>query len=90
MQIIKKLIIRNKLKKEVENIDEFLNKNDYYRLDSKLYSLRFQPEEYACLYEEIERAFRPTLDRKHKLQQQIQSLSGKNLFIRMNLEEFVQ
>ena len=90
MQIIKKLIIRNRLKKEVENIDNFLNENDYYKLDSKLYSLRFQPEEYACLYEEIEKAFRPSLDRKHKLQEQIQKLSGKNLFVRMNLEQFLK
>ena len=88
MQIIKKLIIRNRLKKEVESIDDFLNENDYYKMDLELYSLRFHSAEYACLYDEIEKSFRPSLDRKHKLQQQIQRLSGKNLFVKMNLEEF--
>ncbi len=88
MQIIKKLIIRNKLKKELEIVDNFLNDNGYYALDMKLFSLRFQPEEYADLYYKIEAAFRPTLNRKRELQQQIQRLSGKNLFIKMDLEQF--
>ena len=90
MQIIKKLIIRNRLKKELERVDDFLNDNGYYKLDSKLFSLRFQPEEYAVLYYEIERAFRPSLNRKHELEKQIQSLSGKNLFVKMDLEQFTK
>ena len=88
MQIIKKLIIRNKLKKELQRVDDFLNDNGYYALDMKLYYLRCQPEEYADLYYKIENAFRPTLNRKHELEKQIQSLSGKNLFVKMDLEEF--
>ena len=90
MQIIKKLVIRYKLKQELERIDAFLNEQHYYELDSTLYSLRFKPEEYACMYEAIENAFRPALDQKHKLQEQIQKLSGKNLFVRMNLEQFLK
>ncbi|MBO5909925.1 MAG: hypothetical protein J6Q15_00295 [Clostridia bacterium] len=83
MNIIKKLIIRNQLKKELKIVDDTLAKSDYYAMESQLMRLAYYPDEYARVYHTIESKFRPLLNKKIGLQKDIQKLSGKNLFTNM-------
>lgn len=80
MNIIKKLIIRNELKKELSSIDDCLANEGYYMLESRLMKLVYQPDEYAELCKTIEDKFRVSLNKKNKLEKDIKNLSGKYLF----------
>jgi len=88
MEIIKKLTLRSKLQKQLNDIDDYLYKNNYYENDLKLNTLKFCTDEYIENYYTIESKFKTILNQKRKLQTQIHKLSGKNLFKNINLEEF--
>lgn len=80
MRIIKNLIIRNSLKKELKQIEHQLYSSDYRALMRKLTSLRFDPDNYAVVYDEIQTKYGALLDRRTKVEAKINKLSGTKIF----------
>jgi len=89
MKIIKKLTLRNKLQKQLDNIDDYLYRNNYYDNDLKLNISKFCSEEYIEDYYNVESKFKIVLNQKRKLQTQIHKLSGKNLFKKFSPQDFM-
>ena len=80
MTIIKNLILRNKLRDELIKVEQTLQSRGYYAKKQKLATLAYYPDEYAILYKQINDEFSEILFKKHQLEQQIASMSGKNMF----------
>ena len=80
MTIIKNLIIRNDIKNKIRNIEKLLNSMGYYEKQKQLTALYYYPEEYAILYKDINSSFGDLLDTQSRLNQQLKSLQGVNLF----------
>lgn len=80
MTIIKNIIIKNKLHKELAEIETQLQTQGYYQQKKQLATLAYKPDKYAELYKEIEAKFQPLLLEKQKLEEEIKQLSGAKLF----------
>ena len=87
MKIFKKLKLRTKLQKQLNNIDDYLYKSHYYENDLNL--SKFCTDEYIETYYIFESQFRIMLNKKRKLQTMIELLSGKNLFKKLNIKDFM-
>lgn len=77
MNIIKKMIEKNKLKRELHKIEDTLKQSGYYDEMAKLDTLIYQPDSYASLLFKIKRKYCPLLTRKEYIQKKINQLSGK-------------
>ena len=77
MKLIKKMIQKNKLKRELRKIEESLTQGGYYEEIEKLNKLIYQPDNYASLLFKIKRKYCPLLSRKEYIEKQIRELSGK-------------
>ena len=80
MTIIKNLIARNKLKKQLEALEISLRETGYYESQAKLSTLVYNPDAYAELYTKINKKYNVMITKKHTLEKQLYKLSGKNLF----------
>ena len=89
MKILKKLKLRTKLQKQLNNIDDYLYKSHYYENDLKLNTSKFCSDEYIEHYYSVESLFRILLNKKRKLQTLIELLSGRNLFKKLRLKDFI-
>ena len=86
MRIIKNLILRNKLRTELYNIENMLKLDGYYEKENQLLLLRFNPDEYAKLYNELENKYGILVKQRTKILAQLNQLSGINLFKKYNYE----
>ena len=80
MHIIKNLILKNNLRKQVSDIEQELRLDGYYKKEKELIHLRFKPDEYAVLYQQIESQFGDKVIKRNQLNRQINELRGKNMF----------
>ena len=80
MRIIKNLIIKNRLKKQLANIETQLTENGYYEYERDLSMMFCAPDDYAMLYEYIKTKFGSMLAEKNNICRQLTLLSGTNLF----------
>ncbi|MBQ7880872.1 MAG: hypothetical protein IJ358_03420 [Clostridia bacterium] len=90
MRIIKKLIIRNRLKKELNSLNWQLKETGYHEMCDKLRTLVYNPDQYAIVLQQIHQTYGDYLARKHQLEAMINKLSGKNLFYRTLIDEFTK
>ena len=75
MNIIKNLILRNNLRDKLNEIERTLEINGYYEKEKELRNFRFQPDEYAQLYEQIEQQYGDNLKRRSSINKQIRQFS---------------
>lgn len=80
MSIIKNLIARNKLKKQLEALEISLRETGYYENQARLNSLIYKPDEYAELYIKINKKYQVLLTKKQSLERELYNLKGRNLF----------
>ncbi len=75
MKLIKNMIEKNKLKRELHKIEVALKQGGYYDEIAKLNKLIYQPDNYASQLFKIKRKFCPLLSRKEYIQKKINQLS---------------
>ena len=80
MRIIKNLIIKNKLKKQLNDIETQLIDNGYYEYQRDLNMMFYSPDDYAKLYEYINIQFGELLNQRQDINSQLRLLSGSNIF----------
>lgn len=80
MSIIKNLIIKNQLGKELKEIEHNLYESGYYQKARELDLLTYQPDDYAELYTQIHEEYGDLLQKRREVSSQLHSLSGTNLF----------
>lgn len=90
MRIIKNLIIRHSLKKELNEIEHKLYSGNYRDLMCKLNSFRCDPENYAVTHQELRDKFGTLLDRRMKVMHQIHMMSGTNIFKKFDETELAK
>ena len=86
MTIIKNLIRKNKLRKQLLDIENILHENGYYDKEKELRLLSYSPDAYAELHTQINNEFGELFDRQRLLNQQINNLSGIKLFKKQDYE----
>ncbi len=86
MRIIKNLIIKNRLQKELRDVENTLQESGYYQKERELDMLTYLPDDYAVLYTEIHDEFGELLSKKNDISHQLNSFSGTNLFKQHNEE----
>ena len=80
MRIIHNLILKNQLQKQLDEIENTLQRDGYYDKEYQLLFLRYHPDEYAQLCEEIESQYGILLRKKDLINKQLAYLKGVNLF----------
>ena len=80
MRIIHNLILKNKLRNQLDEIENTLHREGYYDKEYQLVFLIYHPDEYALLCEEIESKYGILLRKKTLINKQLEYLKGVNLF----------
>lgn len=79
MNIIKKLIKKQKLLKELRSIKNKLADSDYYDKERQLSKLIRQPDAYADLYIQIHQEYGELLNRQWKINAELTNLVYNDL-----------
>jgi len=79
MTIIKKLILRNKLMRQLNQLNCVIQK-EYLDAQLKLSRFVYEPEMYASVSAEYQQQYDERMRALKQLQAKIDKLSGKNLF----------
>lgn len=79
MKLIQNLILKNNLRKQLAELEQALRLDGYFQKEKELFSLRFNPDEYAVLYKQIEEQYGEQIRQRNQLNIQIRQLSRKNI-----------